>query len=183
MANNKHRLLLLPTTLALLFGIFPCSSVRAQQAANQDLPTEQLDPIVAVASATPRSIEEIAASVWYVDSARIAQSSAMGKTLGQILGDEIPGLDVSSGGRTNNGQNLRGRGILVLIDGVSLNSSRQISRQLDSIHPSNIERVEVLSGASAVYGGGATGGVINIVTKKPESGLQGSFTVNGVSGW
>ncbi|AHG63289.1 TonB-dependent receptor [Advenella mimigardefordensis] len=183
MAKNKHRLLSLPTTLALLFGIFPGSLLWAQDAESEALPTEKLEPIVAVASATPRSIEEIAATVWFIDSKRIAQSSAMGKTLGQILGDEIPGLDASSGGRTNNGQNLRGRGILVMIDGVSLNSSRQISRQLDSIYPNNIERVEVLSGASAVYGGGATGGIINIVTKKSDSGIQGSFSVNGVSGF
>ncbi|WP_275575555.1 TonB-dependent receptor plug domain-containing protein, partial [Stenotrophomonas maltophilia] len=76
----------------------------------------------------------------------------------------IPGLDIGSQGRTNNGQNLRGRSVLVMIDGVSLNSSRGISRQFDSIDPFNIERIEVMSGASAVYGGGATGGIINIVT-------------------
>ncbi|WP_162978822.1 TonB-dependent receptor plug domain-containing protein, partial [Pseudomonas aeruginosa] len=73
-------------------------------------------------------------------------------------------------GRTNNGQNLRGRSVLVMIDGVSLNSSRGISRQFDSIDPFNIERIEVMSGASAVYGGGATGGIINIVTKKGVGG-------------
>ena len=50
-----------------------------------------------------------------------------------------------------------------MIDGVSLNSSRSISRQFDSIDPFNIERIEVLSGATSVYGAGATGGVINIV--------------------
>lgn len=183
MAKNKHRLSFLPTTLSLLFGTFQSSAVCAQQMENQPLPTEKLEPIVAVASATPRSIEEIAATVWFIDGNSIARSSAMGKTLGQILGDEIPGLDASSGGRTNNGQNLRGRGILVMIDGVSLNSSRQISRQLDSISTKNIDRVEVLSGASAVYGGGATGGIINIVTKKSDSGLHGSFSLNGVSGF
>lgn len=57
-----------------------------------------------------------------------------------------------------------------MIDGVSLNSSRGISRQFDSIDPFNIERIEVMSGASAVYGGGATGGIINIVTKKGVGG-------------
>ncbi|MFX5169060.1 TonB-dependent receptor plug domain-containing protein, partial [Acinetobacter baumannii] len=60
----------------------------------------------------------------------------------------------------------RGRGVLVMIDGVSLNSSRGISRQFDAIDSFNIERIEVLSGASAVYGGGATGGIINIITKR-----------------
>jgi iron complex outermembrane receptor protein len=54
-----------------------------------------------------------------------------------------------------------------MIDGVSLNSIRAISRQLDAIDPFNIERIEVLSGASSIYGGNATGGIINIITKTP----------------
>lgn len=47
--------------------------------------------------------------------------------------------------------------MLVMIDGVSLQSSRSISRQLDSIDPFNIDRIEVLSGSTSVYGAGATG--------------------------
>jgi iron complex outermembrane receptor protein len=44
--------------------------------------------------------------------------------------------------------------------------SRDSSRQLNSISPNMIERVEVVSGASSIYGAGATGGIINIITKK-----------------
>jgi iron complex outermembrane receptor protein len=62
--------------------------------------------------------------------------------------------------------NMRGRAIVVLIDGVRLNSSRTDSRQLDAIDPFNIEHIEVISGATSLYGGGSTGGLINIVTKK-----------------
>ncbi len=69
-------------------------------------------------------------------------------------------------GRTNYGMNMRGRAIVVLIDGVRLNSSRTDSRQLDAIDPFNIEHIEVISGATSLYGGGSTGGLINIVTKK-----------------
>ncbi len=87
----------------------------------------------------------------------------------KILAATVPSLDVSSGGRTHSGQNLRGRSIMVMIDGVSLQSVRSISRQLDSIDPFNIERIEVLSGATSVYGAGSSGGVINIVTKKAQS--------------
>ena len=38
--------------------------------------------------------------------------------------------------------------------------------QLNSISPDMIERVEVVSGASSIYGAGATGGIINIITKR-----------------
>ena len=62
--------------------------------------------------------------------------------------------------------NLRGRSMMVMVDGVRLNSSRSDSRQLDSIDPFNIDRIEVISGATSLYGGGSTGGPVNIVTKK-----------------
>lgn len=75
-------------------------------------------------------------------------------------------MDVSSRGRTNYGMNLRGRSMMVMVDGVRLNSSRSDSRQLDSIDPFNIDRIEVISGATSLYGGGSTGGLVNIVTKK-----------------
>ncbi|STS81766.1 putative TonB-dependent receptor [Klebsiella pneumoniae] len=64
-----------------------------------------------------------------------------------MLAQLIPGIDVSSQGRTNYGMNMRGRAIVVLIDGVRLNSSRTDSRQLDAIDPFNIEHIEVISGS------------------------------------
>ncbi|NVD08566.1 TonB-dependent receptor [Vibrio sp. JPW-9-11-11] len=127
------------------------------------------DEMVVVSSRTPKAISDIPGTVWYIDSQQIEQEYRGGKTLGEILATSIPSLDVSSGARTNYGQNLRGRKMLVMIDGVSLQSSRQISRYMDSIDPFNIERIEVLSGATSIYGAGASGGVINIVTKKADS--------------
>lgn len=75
-------------------------------------------------------------------------------------------MSVSGQGRTNYGMNMRGRSMIVMVDGVRLNSSRSDSRQLDSIDPFNINHIEVISGATSLYGGGSSGGLINIVTKK-----------------
>lgn len=125
---------------------------------------------VVIGSRAPTSISELPGTVWVIDSTQLQEQTKAGLPLKEALGQLIPGLDIGPQGRTNYGQNLRGRSALVMIDGVSLNSSRSISRQFDSIDPFNIERIEVLSGASAVYGGGATGGIINIVTRKGESG-------------
>lgn len=47
-----------------------------------------------------------------------------------MLAQLIPGMDVSGQGRTNYGMNMRGRSMMVMIDGVRLNSSRSDSRQL-----------------------------------------------------
>ncbi|EOB6643438.1 TonB-dependent receptor [Vibrio fluvialis] len=142
------------------------------------------EKVVVVASRTPKAISDIPGTVWYIESAQIEQEYRGGKSLGEILATAIPSLDVSSGARTNYGQNLRGRNMLVMIDGVSLQSSRHISRHLDSIDPFNIDRIEVLSGATSLYGAGASGGVINIITKKAQSPeLELETFVGGTSGF
>lgn len=101
-----------------------------------------------------------------IERAEIEQQVQGGKEIKDVLAQLIPGMDVSSRGRTNYGMNLRGRSMMVMVDGVRLNSSRSDSRQLDSIDPFNIDRIEVISGATSLYGGGSTGGLVNIVTKK-----------------
>jgi iron complex outermembrane receptor protein len=62
---------------------------------------------------------------------------------------------------------LRGRQVLVLIDGIPQSTPlRNGARDLRVIDPSAIERVEVIKGASAIYGNGADGGIINYITKR-----------------
>ncbi|TDO23832.1 TonB-dependent receptor [Pedobacter duraquae] len=138
-------------------------------------PTANMQEVVVVSSRKPTKISEIPGTVWVVDGAKIQEQARAGVPFKQALAQLIPSLDAGPEGRTNYGQNQRGRDALVMIDGVSLNSTRGVSRQFESIDPFNIERIEVLSGASAVYGGGATGGIINIITKKGQNS-QPSFT-------
>lgn len=141
-----------------------------------------LKPIeVSVASRTSTAISEIPGTVWVVDQEQLKEQISSGVSLKEAIGKLVPGLDLAPEGRTNYGQNMRGRNVLVMIDGVSQNSSRGLSRQFDSISPFNVQRVEVLSGASAIYGGGATGGIINIVTKKGEPGAARFETQVGAS--
>lgn len=130
---------------------------------------EDLNEVVVVSSRTPKHISDIPGTVWVVDSAKLQAQIRSGVPLKEALGILIPSLDLGNQGRSNYGQNLRGRNILVMLDGVSLNSSRATNRQFDAIDPFNIEKIEVLSGASSIYGGDATGGIINIVTKKAKA--------------
>ncbi|MDW1501599.1 TonB-dependent receptor plug domain-containing protein, partial [Vibrio sp. YT-19(2023)] len=156
MTNRKFCLNLVLLAMSSGYAAHALAAEQAQQLASQNAADEQL---VVVGSVMPKSISDIPGTVWFVGQEEIAQQYRAGKTLGDILSATIPSLDVGTGGRTNYGQNLRGRAMLVMIDGVSLQSSRPISRQLDAIDPFNIERIEVLSGATSIYGAGATGGV------------------------
>ncbi|SDL22974.1 iron complex outermembrane recepter protein [Modicisalibacter muralis] len=142
---------------------------------------EVQDTMVVVGSRTPTEISQIPGAVWVVEKEELQQQISTGADLKTALGKLVPGLDFAPQGRTNYGQNMRGRSVQVLIDGVSMNSSRGISRQFDSIDPFNIERVEVISGASSLYGGGATGGIINIITRKGEPGGLKLRTETGIT--
>lgn len=152
----------------------------AAPAASAPDAASSLAAVTVVASRVPRAIEETPNSVWVVERAQIEQQARAGVPLKEMLGQLVPGLDLGGQMRTNFGQNLRGRPAQVMIDGISLNGSRSLSRQFDSIDPFNIERVEVLSGATALYGGNATGGIINIVTKRAQAGAPTFVSEAGV---
>lgn len=141
------------------------------------------DEVVVSASRSHRTVEDMAQTTWVIEGSEIEQQVQGGKELKDVLAALIPSMDIGSQGRTNYGMNMRGRSMVVMVDGVRLNSSRLDSRQLDAIDPFNISRVEVISGATALYGGGSTGGLINIVTKKGQPEKQVEVEVGGKSGF
>lgn len=162
--TNKMKFILNPIVIGML-GL----SLQTQAA-------DDSETMVVTANRSAQSISDIAATVLVIEEAQIAEQAKSGVEFKALLANLIPSLDVGSQTRTNSGQNMRGRKTLVMIDGISLNSSRSISRQFDAINPFNIARIEVISGASAMYGGGSTGGIINIITKKGRDALGNSET-------
>ncbi|WP_187291895.1 TonB-dependent receptor domain-containing protein [Nitrospina gracilis] len=109
--------------------------------------------------------------VTIVSKEDVEKQLALSSDLGDMLGKTVPGLGTSTEGLTDVGQTLRGQNMFVLIDGVPQTIPlRNGQRNLRTIDPSAIERIEVLRGSSSVYGLGGTGGVINIITKKPGEG-------------
>ncbi|MPQ57892.1 TonB-dependent receptor [Duganella sp. FT27W] len=86
-------------------------------------------------------------------------------SLATVLAKVVPGMADSSRTITDYGQTLRGRTALVLVDGIPLNTNRDSSRNMASINLASIDKVEVLRGSSALYGAGASGGIIAITTR------------------
>jgi iron complex outermembrane receptor protein len=90
-------------------------------------------------------------------------------TLGVLLG-EAPGVILQQTGGTGQAEQLSLRGasstgVLVLLDGVPLNSLGGIA-DLSLVPLAAVQRAEVLrGGAGARYGAGALGGVVNLVTR------------------
>lgn len=92
---------------------------------------------------------------------QLRQGSA---NLATALSKAVPGMADSSRTITDFGQTLRGRNMLVLVDGIPLNTNRNSSRDLANLELLDIERIEVQRGSSAIYGSGASGGIVNVTT-------------------
>ena len=126
-----------------------------------------MDEVVISATRELESREDIPASVTSVSSEELEAQSSITSDLGTILSQKTPGLAPSTQSLSNFGQTLRGRSLSVLIDGVPQSTPlRDVLRDLKSIDPQAIERVEIIRGASAAYGYGATGGIVNIITRQ-----------------
>ncbi|HEX7125813.1 MAG TPA: TonB-dependent receptor [Thermodesulfobacteriota bacterium] len=137
-----------------------------------EVPGGAADPIalpetVVTATRSAESIATIPGSVTVVTREQIEAQATPTTTLGDVLGKLVPGLAPGSQSQSVFGQTLRGRNVLVLIDGVPQSTTRNVSRDLTTIDPSAVERVEVIRGATAIYGDGATGGIVNIITRAP----------------
>ena len=127
--------------------------------------TETLE-LVVTATRTPEDPEDISRSVTIITRDQIATQAALNQNLGDILGQLVPGFGPTSD-RAFTAASLRGRTASILVDGVPLNvNNRDFDRELKTIAPNAIERIEVVRGPSALYGGEATGGIINIITRR-----------------
>jgi outer membrane cobalamin receptor len=85
----------------------------------------------------------------------------------QFGNDGVPRVDI---------RGFRTRHVLLLLDGIPMNSSFDQQFNPSSIPVDNIAQIKVTVGASSVlYGQGGLGGVINIITKKGKKGLSGTF--------
>ncbi|MBE9188846.1 TonB-dependent receptor [Gloeocapsopsis crepidinum LEGE 06123] len=134
---------------------------------------EEAIQIVVTATRTEEAVENVPRSVTVVEREQIEQqvTVSQSRNLQDILGNLVPGLAPTTQSNNNTNQTLRGRQVQVLIDGVPLRSNlTNQPRDFRSIDPDSIERVEVVRGPSATYGDGGTGGVINIITRRPPEG-------------
>jgi iron complex outermembrane receptor protein len=141
------------------------SSTASTETPNVTLDTIKVTASARTGTALAQKISEMPAVTQVITESEFQMQATGDRTTGDILAQLIPSLGTSSGSTSNYGTTMHGRPVQYLINGVPLSSSRSLSRELNSIDPAQIERVEVLSGATSIYGAGAAGGLINLVTK------------------
>lgn len=117
-------------------------------------------------------------SVQVIDRKQIEETLKLTPSTSAAIARLVPGYSVSNGTVSGASETFRGRDVQVMLDGVVLNTPlRDVSRIISLIDLNTVERIEVIAGASSLYGSSATGGTINFVTVKPKAGKP-TVTVN-----
>lgn len=141
----------------------------------------QLDTLVISSSRSEEKVTDIPASISIIDEKALAETMKHTPELQQILSIHVPGFAPSSASTSNSGQTLRGRNALILIDGIPQSTPlRNGSLGVRTIDPSALQRIEVVKGASSLYGHGASGGLVNYITKEANADSEFSGDV-GIS--
>lgn len=128
---------------------------------------EEAIQVVVTATRTEENVLDVPRSVTVIDREQIEQQLQLTNNLPDILGQLVPGLGLPTLQNRTRTLSLRGRTALILIDGVPQNPNTGFDTELSTIDPANVERIEIVRGPSAIYGDGATGGIINIITRAP----------------
>lgn len=133
----------------------------------------KLDDVLVSVDRRDRFLKDSPYSIVLADKEQI--DSRNYNSLSDVLSEE-PGINSVKDGVWGTDINIRGlsrNNIIAIIDGTRIETANDLSARLSMINLSDIERIEVIKGAaSSVYGSGATGGIINIVSSSP------SFSTN-----
>ena len=131
-----------------------------------------LDEVVVTGTGTEHLLKDTPVQTEVINN-KVLRNYA-GRSLEDILSMLATSLDFNESdmgsGLTMNG--LGNSYILIMVDGKRMHGDVGGENDLSLIDPNNIEKIEIVKGASsALYGSDAIAGVINIITKKHEEGL------------
>jgi outer membrane cobalamin receptor len=175
---NRWAALALATIAA---GIW-ADGLAAQGLASDDESGYPSGEISITATRIPESPSAVPPAVSIITSDEIEARGA--KTAADAI-KVVPGVAISDTGPDGGQKAVSIRGsttneVLVLVDGVRANNAMSGLADLSNIPVDNIDHIEVVrDGGSALYGGDAVGGVINIITKKKAAPLVLSFENGG----
>jgi len=150
---------------------------QAQQASD----SSDIEEMVITATRSEKPLSQIPNTVTVIGAQDLLQQIGVNNDLSTILGNLIPSFSPSRQKMTGAGESLRGRDPLYMVDGVpQSNPLRDGSRDGHTIDPLMLERIEVIHGANAIHGMGASGGIINMITRRPAEQWQQSVRLEGV---
>ena len=148
----------------------------------------QDDAVVITATRFPDTKRELPVGVTVItaDDIRSSASTNLGDILAQfgllnirdLQGTQNPQIDLRGFGITGD------QNTLVLLDGIRMSENELAPAQLSGIPIDAIERIEIVRGGGAVqYGGGASGGTINVITHRGRAGEQRAHVLARAGGY
>ena len=144
-----------------------------------------VDAVIVTATRFPEDRLDAPIGMTVITAEEIAKSTA--RTLPEILSQQGNIITRNTTGSPDQQVDLRGFGItgdqntLILLDGRRLDEVDLSTPSWSAIPPESIERIEILRGSGSVlYGGGATGGTINIITRTPQRATVTGSAMGGV---
>ena len=149
----------------------------------------ELDPVTITSAIAPERVSKTGRNVFVIRGERFQNLPVL--SIDEFL-RFLPGIEVQMRGPAGAQSDIVLRGgtfqqVLVIIDGVRVNDANtgHFSSYIP-ITPNEIERIEVLKGASsAIYGSEAVGGVIHIITKAfsaKQPTKKSSLSLQGAAG-
>ena len=147
-------------------------------------PNINIGEVVVSSLRMDRKIKSLPASMSVAGAFDYKKNSAL--TLSNVLRNE-PGIAMGSDGIWATSINIRGldeNRLVILIDGNRVETATDLTASLSMVDVNDIERVEVIKGAqSSLYGTGAMGGIVNIITKSGRFDDKSYLSANVISGF
>lgn len=142
-----------------------CLALAQAPACAQEEPAAE---VVVTATRQAKAVDRIPGAVTVVPQRDLETQYLLADDPSSALAAYIPGYAPSRQKLSSTGESLRGRVPLILLDGVpQSNPLRAGMREGYFADTAILERIEVVNGASAIQGMGATGGIVNYITKTP----------------
>lgn len=136
-----------------------------------------LEDVVITGTRTPKFLKDVPVQMRVITSNDISRTDAT--NIQDLLQQELPGVEFSYAMNQQTHLNFAGFGgqsILFLVDGERLAGETMDDVDFSRLTMDNVERIEIVRGAaSALYGSNASGGVVNIITKKCKDRLAANL--------
>ena len=154
----------------LMAGTAPAAAAMDSDDAYVDSVCRQFDlnEVVVTGTRTPKFLKDTPIQTRVINARELARLDAT--NVQDLLQQELPGVEFSYAMNQQTHLNFfgfGGQGVLFLVDGERLAGETMDDVDFTRLNMDNVERIEIVKGAaSALYGSNATGGVINIITKR-----------------
>lgn len=141
---------------------------------------EDMGEVVISATRTSKNQNSVPLPVTIITREEIINSNFV--TLDEAINEQSGLITIPDfgGGEGIQIQGFDSEHVLILMDGVPIIGRLAGTLDLKRFNLGNVERIEIVKGASSsLYGNEALGGVVNIISKSPEEGVHGDVNYRG----